>query len=217
MKEFTYSYELDVERLCRRLRIDGDGFSDRQSRDMIPALRKIAEENMEMRVWYREGAKEFKTGIPQVDSCEKQVVCLMYASRKIGHIMEEMTENGDYLECYILNDLSNDLLFNASNQLNKFLTETYEKQEKCLTQKFFPGEGEVPLETQKTLLDIMKEKNNLEVEINDSFMLTPEKSMLYAFGADSANEKRSWEHDCSLCNRTECMFRDKKDNDFCPE
>lgn len=211
---FKAAYQLNIPRLCKRLHIDGDGPVDIASREMLPGLEALAKENMGLSLWYREG--HFVTGIPEVDDCEMQIVCLVSSSRKLEELLGQMAQRGDYLEGYLLNDLSNELLFQASNQLNRHLSEKYEAEGRFLTEKIFPGQGGVPLNRQDTLLRIMKEKEALPVEINDSFMLLPEKSMLYAFGADAKNEKRPWEHDCSWCDRVDCMFR-SSDGENCPK
>lgn len=217
MKKFGAKYVLDTERMYRRLHIDGDSFSDECSREIIQSLKKIAEANMDINVWYLDGNREFKTGMEAVDSCEKQIVCLVYASQKIMDILEEMSAKGDYLESYLFNDLTNDMIFNASNQLNEYLAKSFKEKGMFLTRKYFPGEGDVPLKLQKNLFDLMKKERNFDLDMNSSYMLIPEKSMMYAFGADKNNEEVPWQHDCSLCSREDCFFRESGEKiGFCP-
>ncbi len=217
MKSFHAKYELNMERMCKRLHIDGDSFSDECSRKIIPDLKKIAETNMDINVWYMEGNGDFRTGMEEVDACEKQIVCLVYSSQKIMDILEEMSAKGDYLELYLLNDLTNDMLFNASNQLNEYLAKGFKEEGLFLTRKFFPGEGDVPLELQKNLFDLLKKERDFDLDINSSYMLIPEKSMMYAFGADKNNEEVPWQHDCGLCSREDCFFRENGEKTgFCP-
>lgn len=45
------------------------------------------------------------------------------------------------------------------------------------------------------------------MRLTESYMLYPEKSMLYLFGADCSNPEISVEHDCGKCPNTSCFFR----------
>ena len=83
------------------------------------------------------------------------------------------------------------------------------KESNChLTRRFSPGEQELDLEYQSVLLDAFRGIPSLShVRLTESYMLYPEKSMLYLFGADFSNPEISVEHDCSKCPNTSCFFR----------
>lgn len=203
-------FDLDEERLCKRIRIDGDSFSDISARNMIPELKEIAKQHADIRTVYLVGNKEFKTEIEEIDSCEKQIICLCYASDKIINIISDMMEKGDYLESYILNDLTNDVLFNASNQMNEIIFDNMKKEGLFLTEKYSPGERGISLEKQTTFLNLFLNETDLDVQVNESHMLIPEKAMMYGFGADKCNPERSVKHDCKNCENINCFFRVEK-------
>ena len=83
------------------------------------------------------------------------------------------------------------------------------KESSChLTRRFSPGEQELDLEYQSVLLEAFHGIPALShVRLTESYMLYPEKSMLYLFGADCSNPEISVEHDCSKCPNTSCFFR----------
>ena len=57
------------------------------------------------------------------------------------------------------------------------------------------------------MLEIIKEEEQVGVNISSGMMLVPEKSLLYAFGADENNKRRLWEHNCGQCHDFSCSFR----------
>ncbi|MDO4554190.1 MAG: hypothetical protein Q4B70_03480 [Lachnospiraceae bacterium] len=201
-------FELNMDKLCRRLRIDKDNESNESIRKQLPALRKIAEENTELKILYLEGDGYFKTGIEDVDRCEKQLVCLCYTTEKILDLINGMMADGDFFEAYIINDMANEALFNASNRMNEHIFQKMKEEGRNLTEKYSPGEDGIPLEYQKDYLDLLLAETDLEVTINKSYMLIPEKTMMYTYGADTTNPEISVAHDCRKCSKTDCYFRE---------
>ena len=147
-------------------------------------------------------------GVEEVDGAQLQVACLSSCSEEILDVITDMIERGDYLEGYILNDLSNEVLFNASNQMNREIAAKVGERGCRLSRRYSPGEGGVDLCYQQPLLEVFRGEPRLQhVRLTDTFMLEPEKSMLYVFGADPSYPERSVEHDCSQCPNTTCFFR----------
>jgi len=149
--------------------------------------------------------------IPDLDDCSHQVVCLSSCSEAIVDTITELLNGGDYLEGYILNDMISEILFNASDQMNRAIAEELALAGRRLTRRFSPGEGGMELSWQAALLACFREDHALDyIRLTDTFMLVPEKSMLYLFGADEKNPQLSVEHDCSVCPNVDCFFRTEK-------
>jgi hypothetical protein len=137
-------------------------------------------------------------------------VCLTSCSDRISHSIARLLEEGDLLDGYILNDLVNDILFTASEDMNCQLYEEMKAQGYHLTPRFTPGENSLPLEHQRTFLTLLKERrSDLPITLTERFMLRPEKAMLYAYGGDRALPDRPIAHDCSKCSNTACFYRRK--------
>ena len=147
-------------------------------------------------------------GMPKVDRCKYRITCLSTCSEAITKAIAKLLEQGDFLEGYILNDLANEMLFNASNQMNRQISAAMEEKGCHLTRRFSPGEQELGLEYQSVLLSAFHDVPAVShVHLTESYMLYPEKSMLYLFGADHSNPEISVEHDCGKCPNTSCFFR----------
>jgi cobalamin-dependent methionine synthase I len=74
------------------------------------------------------------------------------------------------------------------------------------TSRFSPGYGDLELQSQKEIFDLLRVEEKIGISLNESLLMTPTKSVTAIFGIK--DEKTSVkDHDCSLCGLTECEFR----------
>lgn len=78
---------------------------------------------------------------------------------------------------------------------------------KSRTWRYSPGYGDLPLETQKKLIEVMDAPRKLGLCLNDSLLMTPIKSVTAIIGL-SDGEVNSAYRGCECCNmRERCNFR----------
>lgn len=213
MKSFTAgSLRFDKDRIFNRLKIFPENPTVYEYADeAFPRLEEIARQEMELLCGYTVIPNTLELGSPELDSCELLAVCLAGCTDRIVTRINRMMDEGDFLEGYILNDLANDILFNASDDMNCQLYEEMKARGYHLSSRFTPGENHLALEHQVTFLEILKrEEPGLPVELTPHFMLQPEKAMLYAYGGGKNLPDRSVTHDCSVCSNVNCFYRSKK-------
>lgn len=198
--------KLNMDGLYKRLHADGQGEEDRRIRERASVLWEEAKGKMNLSACYRMGGHAFSTGIAAADACQMQIVCLVYVSDG-GENVIGREEEPDILDMYLLDVIGSEMLFRASEQLNAYLWRTFCEKGLFLTAPYFPGDDGIPLEVQKGLLEIIKQEEEVEVEIGSGMMLTPEKALLYVFGADRNNKRYVRGHHCRQCGRKDCSFR----------
>lgn len=71
--------------------------------------------------------------------------------------------------------------------------------------RFSPGYGDLPLSVQREVLAILEAGKRLGVTLNDSYLMSPSKSVT-AFVGLSRDEKRTV-NKCRLCDKQDCAFR----------
>ena len=198
--------KMNMDGLYKRLHADGQGEEDRRIRERASVLWEEAKGKMNLSACYRMGGHAFSTGIAAADACQMQIVCLVYVSDG-GENVIGREEEPDILDMYLLDVIGSEMLFRASEQLNAYLWRTFCEKRLFLTAPYFPGDDGIPLEVQKGLLEIIKQEEEVEVEIGSGMMLTPEKALLYVFGADRNNKRYVRGHHCRQCGRKDCSFR----------
>ena len=213
MKIFTAgSFRYSKERIFRRLKILPENENVYEyANEVFPRLEEIARAEVELLCGYTVIPNTLELDSPEMDSCDLLAVCLAGCTDRIVNKVSAMMDEGEYLEGYILNDLANEILFNASDDMNCQLYEELRQQGYRLTSRFTPGENHLALEHQRTFLAILKEKKpDLPVTLTEHYMLQPEKAMLYAYGGGKHLPERSITHDCANCSNINCFYRSKK-------
>ena len=213
MKIFTAgSFRYSKERIFQRLKILPENENVYEyANEVFPRLEEIARAEVELLCGYTVIPNTLELDSPEMDSCDLLAVCLAWCTDRIVNKVSAMMDEGEYLEGYILNDLANEILFNASDDMNCQLYEELRQQGYRLTSRFTPGENHLALEHQRTFLAILKEKKpDLPVTLTEHYMLQPEKAMLYAYGGGKHLPERSITHDCANCSNINCFYRSKK-------
>ena len=74
------------------------------------------------------------------------------------------------------------------------------------TTRYSPGYGDLPIDAQKDIFDLLRVEEKIGISLNESLLMTPTKSVTAIFGIrDEKTDVK--DHDCSLCGLKECEFR----------
>ncbi|KNZ43609.1 hypothetical protein [Acetobacterium bakii] len=201
--EFIY----DKDRIFRQLHLKENENATKYTHQVFPKLIKLAKENLKITTCYSIRKNITHLNLPNIDCCKYVVSCFCSCSNKINEVIEDLIQKNEFLDGFLLNHISNEILFNASNQMNTQLENTINYLGLRLTKRHSPGENNIDLQVQENILRNLKDETNLEVSLTENYMLEPEKSMLYYFGADSQIESHSTKHDCKTCDSINCPHR----------
>ncbi len=198
---------IDKNRVYRRLHIKDGTTAYDYTENVFETLCDIAKNTMEISNLYCIKDNNFSFGVEELDKCEKIVFCYSSAANSIIDAIESFMEKDEYLESYILNDLSNEIIFNGSREMNNEIYNLTKSMGYNLTGRYSPGENEMSLELQEKVLKIFKDEFDVNAHLTENYMLYPEKSMLYFFGMDKNIPDVSIEHDCTKCQNISCFYR----------
>jgi len=85
------------------------------------------------------------------------------------------------------------------------------KENLCLTPRFSPGYGDMPLEHQRDFFRILDISHKIGISLGDSLLMRPSKSVTAIFGIKSGdgciNEKNH--NKCDICENVNCEYRSK--------
>lgn len=110
-----------------------------------------------------------------------------------------LMSGGDFLEGYVLNEMYNNLLFNATEDLQGVMRASWDCSRGGLSRPYFPGDGDIDLPDQRRLMNVLDSELAGRITLNDHYMLLPEKSMLFVmFGGPGIRSGRAG-HDCANC------------------
>ena len=75
-----------------------------------------------------------------------------------------------------------------------------------LRPRFSPGYGDLPLEFQRPLLESLEAGKRIGIELTDTLLMTPTKSVSAIIGITS-DRKSCSVHRCAACTKVDCPFR----------
>jgi hypothetical protein len=208
MKEvFNPSIKLDKKKIYQRIKVKEDSHVYDTIDELYNQYVKNIEDRIEFQVVYTVKPNEFNFNIPDVDNCEKVIFC--YAT--VGHLVNDdvikLFDDKNYLEGYLLNEVANDIVMEATNQLYTHIKKKMKETGYNITKRYSPGECTFEMEYQKSIMEELKKDFEIQGVLTDSFMINPEKSTLYIYGADKKNPELELDFDCSTCQSHNCPFR----------
>lgn len=200
------SFSIDKEKLYRQLHIADNHHLHQFTESVFETLMDIVKKKTQLITCYSL-MDNHRLNLPGIDHCAKAVLCFCTCSHTIDCVINDMMDAEKFLEGFLINHMVNEVLFNASNQMNAQVECTLLDQDLKLTPVHFPGVLEIDMKCQATLLALLKEEAPIEATLTDGYMIDPEKSMLYYYGADTNIEGHSTAHNCSQCNAQKCPHR----------
>ncbi len=92
---------------------------------------------------------------------------------------------------------------------NEFCKNLKNERKVNLSPRFSPGYGDLPLDTQRYIFDVLDCSRKIGVTLNDSFLMSPSKSVTAYVGISNEKVKKVKDK-CSLCEETDCSYRGAK-------
>lgn len=83
-----------------------------------------------------------------------------------------------------------------------------EKNANHMHPRFSPGYGDLPLETQRDIFQVLNCSKNIGLSLNNSLLMSPSKSVtaFVGIGEGEQNQKRN---KCAACQKMDCTYRGK--------
>ena len=115
----------------------------------------------------------------------------------------------DMLEAVILDACASVLVDKICDDIEMEITEEISKNE-FLTMRFSPGYGDVPLDVQQSILDILNATKQIGMSLTKTNMLLPTKSVTAFIGISHQKEER--QKSCEVCSLVHsCIYRKRGD------
>jgi hypothetical protein len=211
---------IEKDELARHL--GGDEFSNisHSTRLKIEKLETIFEKRVEPSLYHQntginsvvKGTVHLKKG-PELKSpklskmlknCDDIICYIATLGDSIDGEIKRLMDKKHMAEAYILDAMASVAADNMVAAFHERMKDEYKNQGKQVTLCFSPGYCDWPVTEQKKLFSLI-ESQDVEVELNDSCLMTPRKSISGVFGIHSNGETPY--NPCWDCSRTGCPTR----------
>ncbi len=142
-----------------------------------------------------------------LNDCTHHVFCFVTVGQPICDEVNRLFEVSNFLEGYILNEMANEVILDATNQLYAHLKTNLKAQGLILTKRYSPGECHLSMDYQKTILGVLQKYSSIQASLTSAFMIKPEKSTLFLYGADANITETDVDFDCKACPSLNCPYR----------
>ncbi|BES64236.1 hypothetical protein SANA_06750 [Gottschalkiaceae bacterium SANA] len=145
--------------------------------------------------------------IVELDSCKKKAYCYVNIGSKVVEILKGYFAGKQYMLGYLLNEMLGETIMQVASQLRLEMMKSLSEGEN-LTVRYSPGEKGFPLEKQEMIYEKLQGKTKLSGELNDSYMIVPDKAMMFVYGIGRHLPYNEVDHECTRCtgNRL-CPYR----------
>ena len=125
-----------------------------------------------------------------------------------GRISEYFTKN-EYVRAFVLDTIGTVAVRCLSKYIRAIICQEAKEKNLQTTKKFTPGTTEWDIDQQKNIFNMIP-THKIGVKLNESFMMTPKKSLSWAIGLGKEAVKSSMDgHSCQICQAVNCQFRKK--------
>lgn len=208
--KLNIEHKIEKKKFFKKLHIDENTETYNNADDAFMELYEIIKNNMKLTVLYSI-VPAFDLGFKKLYECEQYVLCFISSKDDINSIVNDMMSSGNYLKGYLLNEMATDVIFNASNEMNNIIREKSKDLCYKLSKRIAPGDGEIDMKYQKTILDFLKKELFIDAYLTDDYMIVPHKSLLYLYGLEKATlNTEPMEDNCNMCSNLNCQYRDFK-------
>ena len=218
--------EINKEKILRNLKFIENTEGYKNAGEIFDELALLIRENMNLISMYSiaDNRGEFPLGKDMSEEIQKIVLCFLSSNNNINSMVNDFINEGAYLKGYLLNEMAAHVIFNSSNEMNKVIKKKLLDLGYILTKKYAPGDAGLELRYQKIILDTFKKYVHIDAYLTENYMLVPEKSMMYFFGAKKVgancdlcklqliednylNFHNGSDESCIDCNKLNCQYR----------
>lgn len=196
---------INKERIFEKLHIEEGTEAFKNAESVFDELRNIIINNMDLTGVFKV-VDALCLSVEKLDGIE-YVVCFISSDDNISEISSDMMSSGNYMKGYLLHEVAADVIFNASNEMNKIIREKIAVHGYKISGRYAPGDGTIDLSLQQTLLNILKNEIEINAYLNEAQILIPERSLLYMFGLKEGIEDFECCSSCVYCANINCQYR----------
>lgn len=129
---------------------------------------------------------------------------LCTAGEDFTRMTNQLNEQGDIMEAYILDAIASLTVENAMDKIQEQLKDEMSVNKMKISNRYSPGYCNWHLSDQKPLFELIGD-NPVNIQLSDSCLMTPRKSVSGIIGIGA--NLRHHDYGCAVCNNETCIYR----------
>lgn len=141
--------------------------------------------------------------------------CVLFAAT-IGTKIEMETRKAEYVDLVksiIMDSAATTFVERTCDYVQEIIEKEVKENGKCITMRYSPGYGDLPLECGKEILNILQSQKKIGLTTSSSGLMIPRKSVsaiigIYDSSKDKDNKAKKGKKSCLECpNYNNCIYR----------
>jgi hypothetical protein len=161
------------------------------------------------RVYLHGGMKLKSPKLSRTLRDSEELICFVTTiGGEIDFEINRMMRQGHLSEAFIMDALGSVAVESVAEQFHRRMESRYSENDKAVTLRFSPGYCDWPIEEQRKLFELF-DSNTACIELNDSCLMIPRKSISAVFGVYPVNgdPTPSPYNPCIDCPKLDCPSR----------
>ncbi len=206
MKVTEFDIKISVENVCKMLDADksGDLYEEivEELEEMLPeAYKKICPAAI-----FEFGS--LANGIEEISSIggDEALYGIYSVGGEISQWSTQMFAEGNYLGGMLADAIADDYLFQMDEAMRGRVLEMCKERGKGIMRRL-EAPQDVPMKIQKTAFEVTHAREEIGLNIKESYMLDPVKSICQVYVLCDDTEMNRYDHDCTHCDNYTCKMR----------
>lgn len=142
------------------------------------------------------------------EKCKKVYILAVTLGQSVDRLIMQKQKR-DMFDALLTDTCASVRVDTICDELEKKIIEEIDENE-FLTMRFSPGYGDVPLDIQQNIMDILEASKKIGISLTKANMLVPTKSVTALIGVSSQKEDRK--KSCAFCSMVKvCSYRKRGD------
>lgn len=152
--------------------------------------------------------KKLPDEVMDTDTVYQQLIyCIVTLGVEFDNKVNDYFLQNDFVKGMIVNTIGDFLLFESSRKLYSRIKKDCKAEGLNMTSRFEPGMGEIPVEFQQHILDVIHSEHKTPITLSTGCMYSPQKTLGFYYGASPDLPSNVIDHDCRKCQSQECHYR----------
>jgi hypothetical protein len=180
---------------------------DTQYLDIIEDMKKSSHDLIEPKAFYRIFERKNLPERPAFEEAEKIGLAICTIGEKLPNKVNRLINKKDLVKAVILDAIGSVAVEKVADNINEIINEKAKQSKFDFSTRYSPGYCSWETKDQKLIFDNLP-GNEIGVNLTDSFIMKPIKSVSFAinFGHDIKNTK--WENRCKDCGQKNiCSYK----------
>ncbi len=206
MKLTEFDIRISKENVCRLIQANPDSSMYQEIMAELQEMLPAAYEKLEPTALLEFGDFEAYADVIEEEGIEEALYGIITVGEEIGSWSTQLFREGNYLGGMLADAIADDCLYQMDEAISEAVIGMCRKRQRGIVRRL-EAPVDIPMSIQKKAYDITDAGRQAGIEIKESYMYSPVKTVCQVYILDKDVTRYHAEHDCGRCENATCKMR----------